>query len=277
MTAPEKSHWITSTPHPTPAPTSAPCAGSTTRCRRLAKPYFAELIDEYRRRRRSHRPPVLDIGCSYGINAALLKYDATMDDLYERYCDGSVPRRDRPRPRPASSSRSPYPPRRARFTGLDISGPALAYALAAGFLDDAVHADLESADPTDEQRATLAGTDLVISTGCLGYVSEKSIARIVEAFDGRTALDGPLRAAHVPVRPVEETPRRGRATRPSASTGCSSQRRFATDEERTLVLDTLAEVGVDPRGLEADGWLYARLSGLRVPARNRSHPSRPSG
>jgi len=37
------------------------------------------------------------------------------------------------------------------------------------------------------------------------------------------------------------------------------QRRFASAQEQALVLDTLAEVGVDSRGLEADGWLYARL------------------
>lgn len=28
---------------------------------------------------------VVDICCSYGVNAALLKYDVALDDLYERY------------------------------------------------------------------------------------------------------------------------------------------------------------------------------------------------
>jgi carnitine O-acetyltransferase len=37
------------------------------------------------------------------------------------------------------------------------------------------------------------------------------------------------------------------------------QRRFASAEEQSLVLDTLSTVGVDPRGLETDGWLYAQL------------------
>jgi carnitine O-acetyltransferase len=37
------------------------------------------------------------------------------------------------------------------------------------------------------------------------------------------------------------------------------QRRFASPQEQSLVLDTLSAVGVDPRGLETDGWLYAQL------------------
>ncbi|MBA3611025.1 MAG: hypothetical protein H0W54_06380, partial [Rubrobacter sp.] len=30
-------------------------------------------------------PKVLDLCCSYGVNAALLKHDLTLDDLYARY------------------------------------------------------------------------------------------------------------------------------------------------------------------------------------------------
>jgi carnitine O-acetyltransferase len=37
------------------------------------------------------------------------------------------------------------------------------------------------------------------------------------------------------------------------------QRRFASADEQSLVLDTLSGIGVDPRGLETDGWLYAQL------------------
>jgi hypothetical protein len=37
------------------------------------------------------------------------------------------------------------------------------------------------------------------------------------------------------------------------------QRRFASPEEQSLVLDRLSAAGVDARGLEAEGWLYAQL------------------
>ncbi|MEO3786791.1 class I SAM-dependent methyltransferase [Actinocorallia sp. B10E7] len=236
-----------------------------------AKPHFEALIDEYRRTTGVAVPQVLDIGCSYGINAALVKYDATMDDLYERYCD-APPTREAvlARDREFVASRTS---RDVRFTGLDVSGPALEYALAAGFLDDAVHADFESADPTDEQRAKLADIDLVVSTGCLGYVGEKSISRLIEAFDGRRPWMAHFVLRMFPFDPIEETlAEAGYETVPAE--GFFRQRRFATEEERTLVLDRLAEIGLSPRGREADGWFYARLFVSRPREEARPAPTR---
>jgi carnitine O-acetyltransferase len=37
------------------------------------------------------------------------------------------------------------------------------------------------------------------------------------------------------------------------------QRRFASPEEQAQVVDTLTGLGLDPSGLEAEGWLYAQL------------------
>jgi carnitine O-acetyltransferase len=41
--------------------------------------------------------------------------------------------------------------------------------------------------------------------------------------------------------------------------GVFKQRRFASAQEQSLVLETLSRVGVDPGGLESEGWLYAQL------------------
>ncbi|MET7996812.1 GNAT family N-acetyltransferase [Amycolatopsis sp. NPDC005232] len=41
--------------------------------------------------------------------------------------------------------------------------------------------------------------------------------------------------------------------------GVFRQRRFASEEEQTQILDTLSSAGMDPEGLETDGWLYAHL------------------
>ena len=37
------------------------------------------------RRRRDDTVHLLDLGCSYGVNAALLKHDLSMEDLYEHW------------------------------------------------------------------------------------------------------------------------------------------------------------------------------------------------
>lgn len=245
-----------------------------------AKPYFAKLIEEYRDARGATVPQVLDIGCSYGINAALLKYDVTMDALYARYCDehlgtgsgsgaGAAARAEETPEallaRDRKLARSHRPARPLRVVGLDTSGRALAYALEAGFLDDAVHADLEESEPTPRQRAQFAGTDLVISTGCIGYVTERTLTRIVQSMGGHRPWMAHFVLRMFPFDPVE------RALEDLGySTVCVDdvfrQRRFASPQEQTQVLETMKEAGVDADGLEADGWLHARL-----------YLSRPSG
>jgi len=235
-----------------------------------AKPYFEKLIKEYRESRQVEVPTVVDIGCSYGINAALLKCDTTMDELYARYDTPDAGPDDTAareallaRDRELSRSRTPAHP--LRCVGLDISQNALSYGLAAGFLDDAVYADLENHDPTPEQRAQLAGADLVISTGCLGYVTERTLTRIIEAQGGRRPW-----MAHTVLRMFSYQPVERALSALGYETECVEgefrQRRFASAEEQALVVAAMSANGVETRGLEAEGWLHARL-----------HLSRPVG
>ncbi|MFD8196461.1 class I SAM-dependent methyltransferase [Streptomyces wuyuanensis] len=225
-----------------------------------AKPWFTKLIQEYRESRRTAVPQVLDIGCSYGINAALVKYDSTMDELYDRYGDARARECSREsllaRDRELARSRRPAQP--LRFVGLDAAGSALAYAQEAGFLDDAVHADLENHDPTPRQRAQLAGTDLVISTGCLGYVTERTLTRVVRAQGGRLPWMAHFVLRMFPFDPVEQA-LAGFGYRTTRVDEVFKQRRFASPEEQALVLDGMAAAGVDARGFEAEGWLHAQL------------------
>jgi carnitine O-acetyltransferase len=246
----------------------------------LVKPYFAGVIRGYRDARGVPTPTVLDIGSSYGINAALLKCGTSMDELYERYRavdldDAGV---DALLARDQKLAASRPGPRRVRFTGLDASGPALGYALRAGFLDDAIHADLEHHEPTAHQLRLLAAADLVISTGCFGYITDRTLSRVTRAHG-----DGPQPwMAHCVLRmfPFAQVAER------LAAAGYETvrverifrQRRFASPEEREQVLDTLSAAGIDPTGVETEGWLCAQLhiSRPRSDALTRRHrPARP--
>jgi carnitine O-acetyltransferase len=226
----------------------------------LAKPYFMSLIREYRELRGVRTPKIVDIGCSYGVNAALLKFDLAMDELYERYSsvDARMQTRSALLARDQDLVRSRSHLSNARFVGLDMSNPALSYALRAGFIDGAVHADLEKYDPTEHQRAQFTGTDLVISTGCVGYVTDNTILRVVGASGDRQPW-----MAHFVLRMFSFEP----VANSLADLGYETvqlepvfkQRRFASAEEHSLVLDTLSTAGVDPQGLETEGWLYAQV------------------
>jgi len=224
-----------------------------------ASDYFRRLLTL--RKSRYQRPAtVLDIGCSYGINAALLRCGLTMSDLYHRYCDGdagTVPTRALlARDQETIRARNYCPG--TRFVGLDTSLPALSYATGAGFLTDAVHGDLESSDPTAQQRRQLAVTDLIISTGCIGYVTGKTISRVLDANDGRRPWLAHFVLRMFPFDPVADC-LAGYGYETIGFEHAFKQRRFASRQEQAQVLANLAEVGVDPHGLEEDGWLYARL------------------
>lgn len=221
----------------------------------LAKPHFTALIDEYRSVTGTARPQVLDIGSSYGINGALLRCGLSMADLYERYGSESV-QFDSHDDLIARDLQLPHSGD-LRLVGLDVSEPALAYAKASHFLDDVVCADLERGEPSAEHARVLAGTDVVISTGCLGYVGAPTIERVVQA------CDQPPWMAHFVLRmfpfdPIAEVlAKLGYDTEPHD--GVFAQRRFVSAEEQGQVLDTLADIGVDPAGWETDGWFYAQL------------------
>lgn len=226
----------------------------------LAKPYFMKLIKNLRESQGIRTPKVLDVGCSYGINAALLRCDATMGELYEHYCGVGPDTRTRSTllasDRDLVHSRNGLGP--TRFVGLDSSRRALSYALSAEFIDSAVCANLEMRDTTEKEREQFAGTDLVISTGCIGYVGERTISQIINAQGERKPWMAHFVLRMFSFEPVAES---------LAGSGYETihidrvfrQRRFASPEEQALVFDTMSAAGVDPQGLEADGWLYAQL------------------
>ncbi|ONH55572.1 methyltransferase type 12 [Frankia sp. CcI49] len=233
----------------------------------LAKPYFENLLLRYREASGSPSPTVLDVGCSYGVNAALLKFDLSLAELYDHYgAAASDPRErsdllDRDRAL-AATRRAPAGP---HIVGLDSSAPALAYATAAGFLDGAVHADLEKDDPDATQRTVLSAAEIVISTGCIGYVTNRTITRLVQATDGRMPWMAHFVLRMFPFEAISasladlgyKTVRLDRLFR---------QRRFASQEEQHVVLDTLSDIGIDPTTAEGRGWLYAELFVSRPPA-----------
>ena len=237
----------------------------------LARPYFAALL-ERRRRARGGTSTMLDIGCSYGINAALLRCGLTMADLYHRYCDDGAPSLDgaallaRDQQLVAARGQTPG----TRFAGLDTSRPALSYAARAGFLDAAVHGDLEAAGPPPDQRAKLAQADLIVSTGCIGYVTERTISRVLAASEDRQPWLAHFVLRMFSFEPVADC-LAGFGYQTVGYERVFKQRRFASAHEQALVLDTLTEVGVDPGGLEAGGWLYARLF-VSWPRAEVSHP-----
>ncbi|MFC9994825.1 class I SAM-dependent methyltransferase [Nocardia sp. NPDC127526] len=236
----------------------------------LAKPHFEQLLADHRAGTGIAAPTVLDLGCSYGVNAALLRLDMTMAELATHYRDcGTGDLVEHDRKLLAARDRLPG----VRFIGMDSSAPALDYARTAGFLHATVHADLETADPTETQRRTLATADLVISTGCVGYITDRTLLRVAGAHGGKLPW-----MAHFVLRMFSFEPIAARLAalgyRTERAPGAFRQRRFASPDEQAQVLQTLEAAGIDPAGLESDGWLYAQLY-LSRPNLSTDHEDHP--
>src|SRR5690606_29944472 len=108
-------------------------------------------------------PTVLDLGCSYGVNAALMKYDLAFDELAERYHD----------PATAAAATAEVILEDANWfgertatepvavVGMDVAGEAVGYARAVGILDEGIAENLEAAPPSVEAAELIRGADMV--------------------------------------------------------------------------------------------------------------------
>lgn len=235
-----------------------------------AQPMFSRLITARRRMSGRRKLKIVDIGCSYGVNAAILKHGLSMSQLYRFYRGGVAKHRDALVARDRALYSAPAD-EDIEFVGLDQARNAIDYAVDAGALDAGVVTNLEESEPGPEDRAALAGSDLIISTGCFGYVTETSLERLLDAAGGSAPW-----MAHFVLRMFDfgeaeaMLSRRGYVT--EKADGLFIQRRFASEEERASVFSNLAERGLAPTAEEEDGWYVAELYVARPQAQARALP-----
>lgn len=203
---------------------------------------------------------VLDMCCSYGINAALLNHDVTLAELYDRYRSAPIAAMDTAEL--IEADRAWYAARRRAdavpVIGLDVAANAIAYARAVGLLDAGFAENLELAPPSPELLAATRPVGLITVTGGASFLSPRSFRPFltdapapvwVAAFVLRT---GSYRAiadgltAHGLV-----TEKFGPHTFP--------QRRFTSEREQRYAVDAVIAAAEDPEGRESAGWFHAAL------------------
>ena len=207
---------------------------------------------------RTGRPAVLDLCCSYGINAALLNHDVTLAEMYERYTS--------PGSRTMSTAElmawdaAFYAARRrpdaVPVFGLDISAPAVRYALEVGLLDAAFTDDLEQGSPSPALRRALAEVGLITLTGGGSYITDRTFTALldgarrpvwVSAFVLRTVSYQPIARAlavhglHTTVDLSHTYP----------------QRLFTDEREQRYAIAAVRACGGDPAGREETGRFFS--------------------
>ena len=226
----------------------------------LAKPIFLRLLHAYRKSKGAPSPKLVDLGCSYGINAALLKYGLDMGQLYDLY--GTTEAENMDRRELIERDRKIFDDDNAKnsieVVGVDVAAKAAAYAENTEIIDDTIIADFETQSLNARHHQILDDADMIISTGCVGYISEKTIEKLIDASE-----DCEPWMAHFVLRmfsfePIKEAlAEKGYVT--ARGTHPIPQREFVSELECEQVLERLAGMGIDPSGFETEGSFYADL------------------
>ncbi|MGW0817944.1 hypothetical protein ACWD00_32775 [Streptomyces viridiviolaceus] len=204
------------------------------------------------------RPAMLDVCCSYGVNAALVNHDVTLAEMYERYTSPDC--RTMSRKELAARDKEFYAERRrpdaVTVFGLDVAAPAVQYALEVGLLDAAFTEDLEQGPPGAGLRDALAEVGLITLTGGGSYIT----ARTFTALLGGTIR--PVWVSAFVLRTVSYQP----IVRALAAHGLSTtvdvsrtypQRLFTDERERRYAIEAVRALGGNPTGREEDGRFHS--------------------
>jgi hypothetical protein len=218
------------------------------------------------RRADGHAPNVVDLCCSYGINAALLRHDLTLADLYTYY---RAPDRD-----PAAdvaffdAHRLPDAP---HVTGLDVAAHAVGYAVRTRLLDAGYAENLEGGPPTPALHAAFADACLITVTGGVGYITEKTFHQIVAGMPAPPWI-GALVLRAIDYQPIADTLATHGLVTELLESRTFPQRRFADETESRSTVDALTRAGVSTSGKESTGFYHANLFVSRPAADVRRRP-----
>lgn len=239
----------------------------------LARTVFRDVI-QAAAESRAEKPKVFDLGCGFGINAALLRYPIDMNRLAHRYRD--LDAGDLTPDRVMALDRNYFASWPARidvdYVGLDLSPTTTAYAKGVDLLDHAIAGDLETDKLTAKDRTAIAGTNCIISTGCASYAGVTTFKKILDAVGRRPPWLAMFVLRTEPIDVVREY-LIDRGLQVDKLEGVTFvQRRYHSAGEWTQALLTLETLGIDTEGKEADGLLHAELFLARPPSEAEAYP-----
>ena len=218
-------------------------------------------------------PTVLDIGSSYGINAATHRFPVNFSSLRQRYA-----RREMVEIEAEEMARldrhfyASWPEIGiGRFIGLDISEPAIRYANRAGLHIDGVVANLETDTLSARGATVIAPVDVLLSTGSIGYVTERTYDTLLDAVSSSSWVISFVLRMFPYDGFIESFARRGLVTERLRG-ATFVQRRFRDEAEFEQTLASLEAQGIDPTGIESEGLFQAELFLSRPEADVRAAP-----
>ena len=226
-----------------------------------AKPIFQKLIGHIQKRQHD-TVHVLDLGCSYGVNAAILKHDLSMDELYEHW--GQKKMTDATSKEVVAYDQQFFAENGAsediEVIGLDQAENAIKFGVESGLLDEGLAVNLETESLSAMAKEKLAPVDLLTSTGCVGYLTEKSFDRLLPAAsEGHQPWIANFVLRLFPFDAIEKSLDKWGYVTEKLEDRTFFQRDFASHDEQEQVLEQLRDRGVNSCGMEAKGHFLAEF------------------
>lgn len=236
---------------------------------------FTGLVQRWQEHFDGDNVVVLDLCCSYGINAALLNHDLTLDMLYDRYCSAELAALSSDElvvaDRAFYRDHRRYHP--VQVVGIDVATQAVAYAKRSGLHWAGSSENLELADPSAALTHHLASVDLITVTGGVGYITERTFDRVLRhARAGHGCWVAVFALRWIPYSRIAEVLARYGLVTEQLSEHTFRQRRFADATEQDYVLRELESMGIDPTGKETEGWYHSNFYLSRPAKHNRPSP-----
>ena len=205
---------------------------------------------------------VLDVGCSYGMSAALLKTNCEFSDLIEFYEEeasqnlSECVKETREFLQKNRSARQDV-----KVVGLDQSEPAVRFGEVTQLLDGGIARNLEApgAALTTRERDLVASCNVMFSAGTIGYVSDRTVGALLDTMiDKNSANNSPI--AVMSILQLFDPATVGQTFDAHGLEFVQlpvqvAQRRFADEVERDKVVETLEQRGVDYD--PATDWMFA--------------------
>ena len=252
---------------PTPHAYIASMAKNCYEIDEQARPYCAaaaELLQE--RNGDAWSVQMLDVGCSYGMGSAFVKYGCSFDEMVAFFLS-RAPREYHATCEATRMWLNVAPPAYdLRAVGLDSSKPAIRFAVDAGLLDGGIALDLERPEvsPTEDDHGWFRSCNLLISTGAIGYVTQRTLEVILRDLGkDHPGNFGPCAVVTIlrmfDRSPIEAVFKEHGFTFEAVPGVRLPQRRFIDAKERQKVLSLLHDRGIDTCEWEDRGKHYADL------------------
>jgi hypothetical protein len=206
---------------------------------------------------------VLDLGSSYGINSALMKYNLTMSELNDFFLKGTEPTKKETQQFYEKCTINDN----TNFYQIDISDEALKFSEEMNLCEKAINVDLETEEL--DLPKLVSNIDLVIATGCIGYIGYKAFSNILvgiknsqsNSTDPEIEHTAPIFAFTVlrmfDMGDIQEIFKRHNYSLVKIDLDPICQRNFSTPEEKMKTCSLLHGMGIDTKKYEDEGKFYA--------------------